>query len=238
MPLSEMKNMLVEATGRYDLVEVDTKIGATFLLNAGQRFLDKKLSDQKAAARYFVDIDAGDIIVPLPKCRTVKRVYLVKSTERTILTKRDITYIRANYADKTSTLTAGAPTEWAICNVRPYPGQVNKGDFANSWGLDDIIEYGHQNFNAIVFMPPSDATYTIEVWGLFYSDTLVNSNDETYWTEEHPEILLKAALLQLESIYRNTEGVKDWTAAIDLDMLGILGDLAEQDDINEWEENT
>lgn len=236
MPLSTIRSLLVEATGRNDLVAPGTALGADFLINAAQRQLDKMLSDSKSAAVYFADINAGDILIPLPKCRTIKKVFLVTSEERVELTKKDIHELRADYADTTSTLTEDEPAYWAACICRPYPGRLDKHEFTNIWALDHIIEYGHENFNSILIMPPPDTDYTLEVWGLFFSDTLVNSNDQSYWTEEHPEILIKAAMYQIEAFYRNTEGQKDLLDAIKVDMDGLLKDIVEQEDINEMEE--
>jgi hypothetical protein len=51
---------------------------------------------------------------------------------------------------------------------------------------------------------------------MFYSDELINDEDRTWWTETHPLLLIKAALLHVEMTYRNTEGVKDWLGADDM----------------------
>jgi hypothetical protein len=43
----------------------------------------------------------------------------------------------------------------------------------------------------------------------------------TDWMGSYPELLLKAALWQLEISYRNTEGAKDWMQGIMQELTGI-----------------
>jgi len=236
MPLSKLRLMFVEATGRHDLGAPEPVMGASYYLNAGQRMLDKMLSDAKSVAVYFKDLAAGNMLVTLPKCRIIDEVFLITSTARVQLDKESIHRLRADYADKTALLTRGVPAYWAPCIIRPYPKTVVPASYAQPWGLDHILATGHEGYNGILLMPPSDGIYTLEVWGLFYSDQLIYDGDKSYWTEEHPEILLKAAIYQLEGMYRNTEGQKDLLEAVKIDMDGLVKDVVEQEQINEMTE--
>ena len=56
---------------------------------------------------------------------------------------------------------------------------------------------------------------------------LDDDKDECYWSTEHPDILIHAALQRLEVSYRNTAGSRDW-------MLAVQSDLANLD--MEWVE--
>ena len=232
MPLSAVRLMLVEATGRQDLLDAGMAIGADTLINEGQKLLDRKLDGSKSGARYAVDLSSGDILVPIPKCRAVKKVYLYSATERTELTKEDLNLLKEEYAEPTSLLTVGTPTYYSVGMSRPYPERIDPALFHQAWTFDDIITSGHYLFNSILIMPPSDGDYTLEVWGLFYSDFLINDADESYWTEEHPLLLVQAAMYRLECIYRNTEGQKDLMAGIELDMIDITKDIIEEDAVN------
>ena len=230
MSLLVVRNMFVEMTGRNDLVVSGISLGADRFINEGQRTLDRMLEAGKAGARYFVDVDLNQILVPLPNCRAVKKVFIGSGTERTELTKVGMTQLREDYADKTSLLTSDLPTYYCPIWARPYPNIVTATDFNQDWLLNDIIESGHESFNAILIMPPSDSdNYTLEVWGLFYSDELINDEDTSYWTEEHPLLLAKAAAYQLETTYRNTEGARDMMAAVEVDILGIQKDVVEEE---------
>lgn len=230
MSLLTVRNMFVEMTGRNDLVASGISLGADKFINEGQRTLDRMVEAGKAGARYFVDLDLNQILVPLPNCRAVKSVLIGNSTERTPLTKASMTQLRADYADKTSLLTTGQPIYYCPIWARPYPNIVTATDFIQDWLLNDVIDSGSESFNAILIMPPSDSiNYTLEVWGLFYGDTLINDEDVSYWTEEHSLLLCKAAAYQLESTYRNSEGMKDMMAAIEYDMKGIISDTIEEE---------
>ena len=229
MPLSTIRSMLVEATGRQDLLDTGMAIGADTLINEGQKLLDRRLDGSKSGARYQIDIDLNDILVPIPKCRTIKRVFLYSGTERVELIKKDIHELRSEYADKTSLIATAQPAYFSPIWARPYPEQVDPALFHQSWTFDDIITTGHYTFNALLIMPPSDGDYTLDIWGNFYSDLLVNNADESYWTEVHPLLLVSAAMYRLECIYRNTEGQKDLMGTIDNDMIDITKDVIEED---------
>jgi hypothetical protein len=54
---------------------------------------------------------------------------------------------------------------------------------------------------------------------------LIDNSNNNYWTNVSPEILIKAALYQLEVFNRNTEGAKDWLNAIETETLGLEFDL-------------
>lgn len=93
-------------------------------------------------------------------------------------------------------------------------------------------------YNTILIAPPPlDNTLTIQVEGLFQSDPLVSDTDENFWSTNHPFTLVHAALLKLEELYRNTEGVKDWTAAVERVTVPLNMDLIEEEmsDISEME---
>jgi len=50
---------------------------------------------------------------------------------------------------------------------------------------------------------------------------------ETWWSINYPEVLLHAALYQLEIAYRNMTGAQGWMAAIETALAKIDGDFAE-----------
>lgn len=105
---------------------------------------------------------------------------------------------------------------YAVAKLR----MVNKTG-AGIGAFMDVLADGYQTYNGIVLMPPSDSTYAIEIEGHFYSATLTNDTDETFWTVQHPTLLYAAVMRELEIIHRNTEGRKDWEAAIQSMMVGL-----------------
>ena len=52
---------------------------------------------------------------------------------------------------------------------------------------------------------------------------------KSFWAESFPDTLIQASLLKLETFYRNSEGVKDWEAAVNRDMLGFDKDAVEEE---------
>jgi hypothetical protein len=73
--------------------------------------------------------------------------------------------------------------------------------------------------------------------GYFNSPVLNADGESTFWTALYPNILVHAALYQLEVFYRNTEGAQDWMRAIQLALMN-LDQTAVQDEqvyINQME---
>ena len=81
----------------------------------------------------------------------------------------------------------------------------------------------------MIFLPPTDTDYVIETIGSFYHADLSANADENFWTNVSPDILINAALMQLEGSYRNTEGVKDWKNLIDLMAIDVEFDVVDQE---------
>ena len=72
-----------------------------------------------------------------------------------------------------------------------------------------------------------------------YSKPLVKDDDESIWSIKYPDLLVTSALYYLEKDYRNTEGSKDYNAAIEREISvinwndamnnqGILGEIYEK----------
>ena len=65
-------------------------------------------------------------------------------------------------------------------------------------------------------------------------DLLEEDDDSNFWSYEHPDILIKAALQRLEVSYRNTAGADDWMKSLladleILDMKQVEADIADLD---------
>jgi hypothetical protein len=63
-------------------------------------------------------------------------------------------------------------------------------------------------------MPPTDRAYSLVVTGLFSLPVLSSDSSASYWSIEHPDLLIWAAHYQLEVSYRNNEGAKALYEAI------------------------
>lgn len=123
----------------------------------------------------------------------------------------------------------GEPTYYSINVIGLAPGQrtLKRSDFAGQHDYQDIVFGNYYNYNGILIAPPTDGTYTISVWAKFYQPTLTADSDENYWSLVHQNILVMAALAQLEAGYRNFEGLRDLMTTIKSELDGIDKDLAE-----------
>jgi hypothetical protein len=243
MDYKDLRKKFVEMSGRYDLINANyTDNGADFFINAGQKHLDRMLDLGKAKARLTKELTAGTILVTTVGLRAIKEVWVSNSAGMYELAPNKIADLRYSYGKKLSEVTQGAPAIYAPAVLRPYPDTTVAATVAGFYDIEDLILYtagtgaGHWTYNGIVVMPPPDSTYTISVWGLFYSPTLLATlagatwtQTKSFWTEEHPETLLLAALYKLEVFYRNTEGAKDWKAAMTDDLMGMDHDFVEED---------
>ena len=67
----------------------------------------------------------------------------------------------------------------------------------------------------------------VKVYGLFFSPELKNNEDENYWSDMYPDLLVKATLREIEIGNRNSQGVNDFDKAIAPILHGIDKDLAD-----------
>lgn len=234
MSLLEVRKQFVQVGGRYDLVVDSTAYadnGADFFIRSGQKYLDQRIEHKMSESVYYRKLQAGLIGCGFPECRAVREVWLQDSVDdsRTKLTKQSKEYIRSIYATKYNTITTGPPLDYYLPNVKVYPEDITINEIQSYFGwLDTPVAKGYETYNCVVVSPPPDHEYVLEIVGLFFSLRLVNDTDKNFWTEQYPNILLWAALRQLEITYRNTEGAKDWTAAIADELIGIDMDYVEE----------
>jgi hypothetical protein len=235
MALTDVRNLVVEFSGRADL-DATPWTTLHMFINRGQKLLDRLCGEGKLKARYFVDIVQGQIIASFPNCRAIKEVWVSGADGRTKLEKADIKLIRDLYDEDPATLDQGTPDYYApavlraIGNSATKPETLTPSGYNQHWALDDVLSSSWYTYNGVMWMPPADAAYTLEVWGLFDSIPLDSTNvTGSFWTEVEPLMLAYAALYYMEISYRNTEGAKDWLAAITGDTTEIVKDVIEEE---------
>lgn len=238
LPYNELRRKFIELSGRYDLVTATWEdSGADFFLNSGQRFLDRVSTYGKGVAKNVQSVVAGTIIVKSYDLRIVQEVWAGNSVDGLIELKRyTLGQMRDYYGKQLSSVDQGTPAYYATAALRPYPDNQSVVGWTGFYDIDDLVlADNHHLYNGIIIMPPPDKTYYVSIVGKFYSPklsaTLVGSawvETKSFWTENHPDVLLNAALYKLEVFYRNTEGAKDWMGALDLDLGAMDKDLAEE----------
>ena len=227
MDLVTLRQQFVELSGRYDLV-VDTTdwadAGADFFIQAGQDYLDRLHFTPKAENAIFEELAAGAWYVTFAKCRSIKEVWINNTEGRSKLTKKDMSWLYQKYSGLISATNNGTPLYYCPARLRSTDNtdQTNLGTFFN------YIKDGSDALKGILIFCPPDEAIVVEIQGLFYSDALTLDADESYWSENWPAILIKAALYQVEVFNRNTEGMKDWKFAIEDELLGIDKDTIEE----------
>lgn len=239
MNLGEVRAAFKTRSGRYDLVAADgSDNGADFYINAGQKLLDRLSDVRKGYAKHYDTIESGDWYLIFQHCRAVQTVFMSDDDARWELGKLDEEDIMVNYlTEKISELDTGAPDYFAPALLRESTDGADV--VISKIGDTEYSEAGitHFEYNGIIWTPPSDGDYTVEVRGLFYSPELSADADESYWSVAEPMALLMAALQRLEVSYRNTEGANDWLNAIKLELDGISKDAVEEESalINQME---
>ncbi len=240
-----IRKKFCELSGRYDLMNTDyTDNGADFYINAGQQRLDRMQDSGQMKAKYIKSVAAGTIKVFVAGLRSVHKVWAGNSTDGlTELLRVSLDWLREEYEEQLGDADQGTPIYFAPAILRPYPDTATSTSLSGYYDIDDLQLHAtvpdHFTYSGIIIAPPPDETYYISVYGTFYSPTLsatlagpVWTQTKSIWSECYPSILLKAALYELETFYRNTEGAKDWNAALQVDVTGLDMDYADQESYN------
>lgn len=220
--LKQIRQLFIRTSGRYDLENEDgSDNGANWYIIAGQRFLDRQLTESSAQQRYYSKVKQGDNFVQFSKCRALMSAYLINDDEgRILLRRKSYPQLRAAFPKPPNGEGLGQPGYYAATIYKAVHTEL---DELKDVSMDylDIIVNEPKDFNAIILAPAADKDYIIELNGLFYSHELTEDSSKSFWTESHPELLVRAAMLTLESFYRNTAGWKDAYQALLMDLKDI-----------------
>ena len=211
MNLSEIRDMFSELSGRLDLVTVDANgvYKADWYITAGSRLLDRLADVSNSEATAFFAAQAGSFHLSVPDVRSILRVYYYTSTSRAELRKGTQDLLRRLFSDPLTTENRGVPKYYIPVSFRVGSPRsaATPGDFMQH------VDFTGTAIDGIMF-PPIDTDGTFEVFGYYYSKSLVNDTDTNYWARHHPMLLAWAALYHLEVSYRNTSGAQDWMNSI------------------------
>ena len=211
-----VKKKFVDLSGRTDLVVdltdyVDAgNIGTKFFIQAATRFLDQLQDTPHSTAELDKTLTIGDSTWEVANLRAVESFWIndTSDTGWSLVTKKPLKWIRNNFSEPVADITNGVPQYWAPDIIR-VP-----------------VTEGKEKLRGIIFMPPTDGAYSARLDGKYLSKVLDADSDINYWSENHEDILVAAAMYKLEEFYRNTEGMNDWLLALKRDLEGIDFDLA------------
>jgi len=242
MDYYDLRYKFAEISGRFDLLTATTyeDAGADFIINSAQRYLDRLMDTGKMKARYPVIMNAGTIVAKSIGIRSIQEVWVANADGKTQLTPVSLAVLREYYYEESSAITQGCPAYYAPAVLRPYPDTL--ASTTGMYDIEDLVLFDatapakHFNYNGIVVMPPPDDTYTLSIWGLFYSPTLsatlsggVWTQTKSFWTEVEPMVLIEAALYRINAIYHNTSAAADHRAILMEDVMGLDHDAVEED---------
>jgi len=249
MNLGQFRALLVEETGRYDLIENDgsnrggeiTYQGANGIINRAHKLLDRAVNTLETDLWYVRDIAKASRYLLIQYCRSIKKVWVVNSSDgRTALTKKSPKWILDNYTKTEANIDEGTPQYFAPVRLTLAPQQktLNTTNYTDQFtydfsrfvfendGDEQVYKFG---YNSILFMPPADGVYTMEVLGTFKSLEVSKDTDETFWLSEEWDLLLTACRAVLESQHSNFQRTNDWERFL-MDTLGNLDkDRAEEE---------
>lgn len=221
MSLLEVRTQFAKQTGRYDLVVSSTTFtdnGADFYIKAGQRMLDRMLNFPKEEGDLTVALATNAITTVLANVMTVLGVAVQDTGDNTLrfLERRSIQDMRDQFGDENSSLanvTTGEPRMWGL-----------------GWIRDDVVDNTTTAFNSVklITMPPADKSYNLLIQAKLQSSALTADASESFWTEEHPDVLVMAAQYKLEASYRNFEGSQAALATVKEAVNEIYNEVIEQ----------
>ena len=227
MSLATLRTAFVDETGRTDL----TKDQVIQFVNDGVRLLDRLTHFEKSDARAFIPVSSGDRKVTFSSdCRVIEKVWLVdKDDGRTEIVKSSYAELLAYYGN-VEDVDPGTPEYYSPLVIRAHPESFDpSGAPFNEYSGYIDTEQSYHDIRGITFLPPVDGDYLIEVMGKFYSPSLSDTLADNWWSFNHHRAVVDAAKYVLESTYRNTEGMKDYMAALAPTITGIDYDLAEEE---------
>ena len=230
MNLIEVRTDLTKKSGRYDLVDPSTYAdnGMDFHINAGQKYLDKLVTVPDSLANIFFSPAAGEYYITIDHtCRAIYEVWANDDEVRWPVNKLELKEFKETYNTPVSTITSGYPVDYTLMDMRSISpdAQSTLAEYISK----PAVEGSGYGYRGIIFGPQFDATYVIEVVGLFSQVKLTSDSDSNFWSSEYPHLLIMAALRSIEVFNRNTEGIKDWTMAIQSETIMLDYDVAEED---------
>jgi len=231
MNLGEVREKFVQFSGRYDLITaLDADNGANFFINAGQRFLDRRIDFRKSDGSFFEELTANSWYFKMQNCRTIEKVWINDDEDRWALDRKELLWLHKEFPALISETDAGDPLYWSPAKLRG----IDIADIAAQGTFFNYVlaEATNEDYHGLVILPPPDVGVVVEVWGKFYTGDMSLDADETYWTVTVPETLIQAALYRLEIFYRNTAGAADYLAGIDTDLVDFDKDAVQEDTAN------
>lgn len=216
MNLKEIRKQLVTLSGRFDLWNDDgSDNGADFFIRAGQRYAENLMHFDKAESFLEIAVQDKNVLL-LPRARAIKKITM-RMENGTESELPRCSYIQARKFLASQNELNDRPSHYFVLRSRgndeETPQWITKVENISE---ADVVNTGFLNASGIVLVPAFSASseFIVHIQGVFREPFLAEETDENYWTLEWPQLLLYAALREIEVTYRNTQGIRDWDTAI------------------------
>ena len=226
MTIAELRVVFIDRSGDINMANADVDR----YINSGIEFLDLLTAYTHAPAKYYAELAAGESFHTfVNKCRVLKEAWIIDSVDgRSKMEKKTFSNIREQYPDMPSA-DQGKPGYYAIDINRAVPTDFDEANLPAAF--QPFIDTSATAFNlkGVLFAPPADEVYVLELIGKFHSPALSDAYIENWWGVNYPDLVINAALFKLEAHYRNSEGMNDYLKDITLMVKGLDYDRAEED---------
>ena len=176
---SEIKARVISQSGRDDLVDaagVDVGLGVGFYVSCAQRLLDGLQQHTKQTGRHTEQLAAGDYYKTIPYSMDISEVRIADAIANTVLTNvPDIQELKGYYNRPVADLTRGEPRFYSMNVIRVAPSQSTylvEESFDNTFDTADLDFSHNMAYAGILFYPPSDQAYTMQIEGRWYEAPL------------------------------------------------------------------
>ena len=240
MNLLGIRELFVKISGRYDLVNPSTFAdnGADHFIQEGQRSLERRLNISATKAKFFTTLSEGGYKIELQNCRAIREVWVMDNAARSELTKLEEYDLRGQhqkfvsnmYTVPLSTMDTGRPLYFYPTNLRRVP--EDEDGSTDSAVLSSFLETTSPydpTYTGIVLFPRAEKEFEVEVSGLFYSPKLTANTDENYWSVTYPNLLVMAAVKQVEIMYRGLKAGSSWDRLMEPELENIEKDMVEEE---------
>ena len=235
-------NFLGVADSKYSIAKFEAPVkfnspiaGADFYINTAQKYLDNRIELPELKMLIVDELRVKESTFVLPNIIRyfIQVLWNTKVLERTNFDMRMLQQL------------PGTPCYWCISPIRTFGDKEMFLNFVERKKLlTDVFAFqdfdkNENSCTCIKISPSPSDSGILSILVQAYSNPLVKETDESIWSTKYPDLLVTSALYYLEKDYRNTEGAKDYNAAVEREISiinrndamnnqGLLGELYEK----------
>lgn len=199
--LAEMRAWFREETGD----QSTTDAAMDRFINDGQRMMESMTGLQDSVTYTDIAITQGDTSLTVTGCRSIRKVFLVNDNNQLLeLEKRRYEQV-----------------------VDELPKMENADEGQPYWYVSNSSTSKSTDRELLIF-PPSDDSYTIRVWGLFYMSSLSDDADTSFWSTSHPRLLVDAATVKYYNFLQNYDMANAKLHLLKQELQWIMADQSDE----------